>query len=134
MWLAVTKNIQTRSHHDHHLENIQTTSHHDHAQILLPSVGTPSLVHLRLLPARPAPEVQARAFGFWGAAARQKAQPRRYLARAKNFFLFSCTAEGFALSFRWAPIASHSQTCRLLTLSLSLGVPAPRPTQCMRDE
>jgi hypothetical protein len=38
-----------------------------------------------------------------------------------------------------APIASHShthpshsQTSRLLTLSLSLGVPVARPTQCMR--
>ncbi len=29
---------------------------------------------------------------------------------------------------------SHSQTSRLLTSSLSLGVPGPRPTQCMRDE
>ncbi len=28
---------------------------------------------------------------------------------------------------------SHSQTSRLLSSSLSLGVPAPRPTQCMRD-
>jgi hypothetical protein len=28
---------------------------------------------------------------------------------------------------------SHSQTYRLLTSSLSLGVPLPRPTQCMRD-
>ncbi len=27
---------------------------------------------------------------------------------------------------------SHSQTSRLLTSSLSLGVPVPRPTQCMR--
>ncbi len=27
---------------------------------------------------------------------------------------------------------SHSQTVRLLTSSLSLGVPVPRPTQCMR--
>jgi hypothetical protein len=26
---------------------------------------------------------------------------------------------------------SHSQTSRLLTSSLSLGVPVPRPTQCM---
>jgi hypothetical protein len=39
-----------------------------------------------------------------------------------------------------APIASkshthpsHSQTSRLLTSSLSLGVPVPRPTQCVRD-
>jgi hypothetical protein len=29
---------------------------------------------------------------------------------------------------------SHSQTSRLLTSSLSLGVPTPRPTQSMRDE
>ncbi len=29
---------------------------------------------------------------------------------------------------------SHSQTSRVLTPSLSLGVPGPRPTQCMRDE
>ena len=28
---------------------------------------------------------------------------------------------------------SHSQTSRLLTSSLPLGVPVPRPTQCMRD-
>jgi hypothetical protein len=28
---------------------------------------------------------------------------------------------------------SHSQTSRLLTSSLSLGVPIPRPTQCLRD-
>ena len=27
---------------------------------------------------------------------------------------------------------SHSQTSRLLTSSLSLGVPVPRPTECMR--
>ena len=31
-----------------------------------------------------------------------------------------------------AKAASHSQTSRLLTSSLSLGVPVPRPTQCMR--
>jgi hypothetical protein len=44
------------------------------------------------------------------------------------------------LNLDGAPIASnshthpsHSQTARLLTSSLSLGVPVPRPTQCMRD-
>jgi hypothetical protein len=44
------------------------------------------------------------------------------------------------LNLDGAPIASnshthpsHSQTSRLLTSSLSLGVQAPRPTQCMRD-
>jgi hypothetical protein len=43
------------------------------------------------------------------------------------------------LNLHGAPIASkshthpsHSQTSRLLTSSLSLGVPVPRPTQCMR--
>jgi hypothetical protein len=28
---------------------------------------------------------------------------------------------------------SHSQTSRLLTSTLTLGVPVPRPTQCLRD-
>ncbi len=44
------------------------------------------------------------------------------------------------LNLDGAPIASkshthpsHSQTSRLLTSSLSLGVPVPRPTQCVRD-
>ncbi len=44
------------------------------------------------------------------------------------------------LNLDGAPIASnshthpsHSQTSRLLTLSLSLGVAALRPTQCIRD-
>jgi hypothetical protein len=43
------------------------------------------------------------------------------------------------LNLDGAPIASsshthpsHSQTSRVLTSSLSLGVPVPRPTQCMR--
>jgi hypothetical protein len=45
------------------------------------------------------------------------------------------------LNLDGAPIASkshthpsHSQTSRLLTSSLSLGVPVPRPTQCVRGE
>jgi hypothetical protein len=45
------------------------------------------------------------------------------------------------LNLDGAPIASkshthpsHSQTSRLLTSSLSSGVPVPRPTQCERDE
>ena len=44
------------------------------------------------------------------------------------------------LNLDGAPVASrshthpsHSQTSRLLTSSLSLGVPVPRATQCMRD-
>ena len=31
------------------------------------------------------------------------------------------------------PPLENSQTSRLLTSSLSLGVPVPRPTQCLRD-
>ena len=43
------------------------------------------------------------------------------------------------LNVDWAPITSkshthpsHSETSRLLTSSLSVGVPVPRPTQCLR--
>jgi hypothetical protein len=36
------------------------------------------------------------------------------------------------LNLDGVPITSHSQTSRLLTSSLSLGVPVPRPTQCIR--
>lgn len=65
------------------LEKIQTRSHHDHAQILLPSVGTPSLVHLRLLPARPAPEVPART------CETRKRQPRSTSLKRKKIDDFS---------------------------------------------
>jgi hypothetical protein len=57
-----------------------------------------------------------------------------------GLLLVKAVALRVTLNLDGAPIASnshthpsHSQTSRLLTSSLSLGVPAPRPTQCMRD-
>ena len=53
--------------------------------------------------------------------------------------LAKAAALRIVLNLDGAPIASkshthpsHSQTSRLLTSSLSLGVPVPRPTQCVR--
>ncbi len=53
--------------------------------------------------------------------------------------LAKATALRIVLNLDGAPIASkshthpsHSQTSRLLTSSLSLGLPVPRPTQCVR--
>ncbi len=49
-------------------------------------------------------------------------------------------AEALRINLDGTPIVSkshshpsHSPTSRLLTSSLSLGVPVPRPTQCVRD-
>ena len=39
--------------------------------------------------------------------------------------------DGVSITSRTHTHPSHSQTSRLLTSSLSLGVPVPRPTQCM---
>jgi hypothetical protein len=70
-----------------------------------------------------------------------------YLRAAFSFMLKSRVGNILAkaaalrinLNINGAPIASkshthpsHSQTSRLLTSSLSLGVPVPRPTQCLR--
>ncbi len=41
--------------------------------------------------------------------------------------------DGTPITSRTHTRPSHSQTSRLLTSSLSLGVPVPRTTQCMRD-
>jgi hypothetical protein len=41
--------------------------------------------------------------------------------------------DGSPITSRTHTHPSHSQTSRLLTSSLSLGVPVPRTTQCMRD-
>ena len=40
--------------------------------------------------------------------------------------------DGTPITSRTHTHPSHSQTSRLLTSSLSLGVPVPRATQCMR--
>ncbi len=41
--------------------------------------------------------------------------------------------DGVSIASKSHTHPSHSQTSRLLTSSLSLGVPVPRPTQCLRD-
>ncbi len=40
--------------------------------------------------------------------------------------------DGVPMSFKSHTHPSHSQTSRLLTSSLPLGIPVPRPTQCLR--
>ena len=41
--------------------------------------------------------------------------------------------DGTPINSRTHTHPAHSQTSRLLTSSLSFGVPVPRPTQCIRD-
>ncbi len=41
--------------------------------------------------------------------------------------------DGVSIASKSHTHPSHSKTSRLLTSSLSLGVPVPRPTQCLRD-
>jgi hypothetical protein len=70
-------------------------------------------------------------FHFRRAAFAQQLKGKGGLALAK------AAALRINLNLDGAPIASnthpsHSQTSRLLTSSLSLGVPVPRPTQCVR--
>ena len=43
------------------------------------------------------------------------------------------TLDGVPITSKSHTHPSHSQSSRLLTSSLSLGVPVPRATQCMRD-
>jgi hypothetical protein len=61
-----------------------------------------------------------------------------FKSRVSNI-LVKVVALGINLNLDGAPIVSkshtdpsHSQTSCLLTSSLSLGVPVPRPTQCLR--
>jgi hypothetical protein len=78
-------------------------------------------------------QTQRGMFHFRRAAFAQHLRNRVDMALAK------ATALRINLNLDGAPIASkshthpsHSQTCRLLTSSLSFGVPVPRPTQCVR--
>ena len=63
----------------------------------------------------------------------------QHLKRKVGLALAKAAALRINLNLDGAPIASkshthpsHSQTSRLLTSSLSLGVPVPRATQCLR--
>jgi hypothetical protein len=42
--------------------------------------------------------------------------------------------DGAPITYQSHTHPPHSKTSRLLTSSLSLGVPVPRPTQCIRDD
>jgi hypothetical protein len=48
-------------------------------------------------------------------------------------FRVNLNLDGASIASKSHTHPSHSQTSRLLTSSLSLGFPVPRPTQCVRD-
>jgi hypothetical protein len=73
-------------------------------------------------------------FTFRRAAFLTQLQSKVGLALAKAAALrISISLDGAPIASKSHTHPSHSQTSRLLTSSLSLGVPVPRPTQCVRD-
>ena len=73
-------------------------------------------------------------FHFLRAAFSQQLKNKDGLALAKAAALqINLNLDGVPIASKSHTHPSHSQTSRLLTSSLSLGVPVPRPTQCMRD-
>jgi hypothetical protein len=72
-------------------------------------------------------------FHFHRAAFSQHLHSKVGLALAKSVALrINLNIDGAPIAFKSHTHPSHSETSRLLTSSLSLGVPVPRPTQCMR--
>jgi hypothetical protein len=72
-------------------------------------------------------------FHFRRAAFTQQLKSRVGLALAKAAALrINLNLDGAPIASKSHTHPSHSQNSRLLTSSLSLGVPVPRPTQCMR--
>ena len=72
-------------------------------------------------------------FHFRRAAFLQKLQSKVGLALTKAPALrINLNLDGAPIASKSHTHPSHSQTSRLLTSSLSLGVPVPRPTQCVR--
>jgi hypothetical protein len=72
-------------------------------------------------------------FHFRRAAFSQHLKSKVGLALAKAEALrFNLNIDGTPIESKSHTHPSHSQTSRLLTSSLSLVVPVPRPTQCMR--
>ena len=72
-------------------------------------------------------------FHFRRAAFLQQLKGKVGLALAKAAALrINLNLDGAPIASKSHTHPSHSQTSRLLTSSLSLGVPVPRPTQCMR--
>ena len=73
-------------------------------------------------------------FHFRRAAFSQQLKGKVGLALAKAAALrINLNRDGAPIASKSHTHPSHSQTSRLLTSSLSLGVPVPRPTQCVRD-
>ena len=72
-------------------------------------------------------------FHYLRAAFLQQLKSRVGLVLAKAAALrINLNIDGAPITSRTHTHPSHSQTSRLLTSSLSLGVPVPRATQCMR--
>jgi hypothetical protein len=73
-------------------------------------------------------------FHFRRAAFLQQLKSKVGLALAAAATLrINLNLDGEPIGSKSHTLPSHSQTSRLLTSSLSLGVPVPRPTQCVRD-
>jgi hypothetical protein len=73
-------------------------------------------------------------FHFRRAAFLQQLKSKVGLSLAKTAVLrIVLNLDGASITSKSHTHPSHSQTSRLLTSSLSLGLPVPRPTQCMRD-
>ena len=71
-------------------------------------------------------------FHFRRAAFSQQLKSKVGLALAKAEALrINLNLDGAPIASKSHTHPSHSQTSRLLTSSLSLGVPVPRPTQCV---
>ncbi len=64
-------------------------------------------------------------------SAQLKAKVGSTLAKAAALRI-NLNIDGSPIVSKYHTHPSHSQTSRLLTSSLSLGVPVPRPTQCLR--
>jgi len=74
-----------------------------------------------------------RGFYYRRAAVSAQLKSKVGLALAKAAALrITLNLDGAPIISRTHTHPSHSQTSRLLTSTLSLGVPVPRPTQCMR--
>ncbi len=72
-------------------------------------------------------------FHFRRAAFLQQLKSKVGLALAKAaVFRIVLNLDGAPIASKSHTHPSHSQTSRLLTSSLSLGIPVPRPTQCVR--
>jgi hypothetical protein len=80
------------------------------------------------------PESDRGQFHFRRAAFSQQLKSKVGLTLVKAAALrINLNLHGVSITSKSHTHPSHSQTSRLLTSSLSLGVPVPRPTQCVRD-